>query len=51
MEGQTMPLLDINGLTDTKGVRKKQKKLQYVAINGKTYKSEAEYVRMERKGE
>lgn len=49
MDGQTMALLDINGLTDTKTVSKQQK--NYLAPNGKTYKTEAEYVKKERKGE
>ncbi|QXP08033.1 MAG: hypothetical protein [Arizlama microvirus] len=52
-----MPSLDVNGLTDTKtrengswGQQKKQKR-NYEALNGKKYKSEAEYIRIERKGE
>jgi hypothetical protein len=49
-----MRSLDVNGLTDTRGETlgvKKQKKLKYVSLNGKKYKSEAEYVKLERKGE
>jgi len=45
-----MALLDVNGLTDTKGV-KKQKKRRFLALNGKKYKSEAQYVKLVRKGE
>jgi len=56
----------VNGPTDTKGVKKgsgisdrrltaycgaRRSALNYLAINGKTYKSEADYVKKERKGE
>lgn len=51
-----MPLLDVNGPTDTQINRAKAgneclNKKNYVALNGNSYKSEAEYVKIERKGE
>lgn len=46
-------ILDVNGPTDTRGENppKGVKNKNYVALNGKRYKSEAEYVKLERKGE